>query len=114
MNNKKEYPKQQHCPTCNRYVQHSTRYPNYACAKCASKAVDDKGRALSFFNVTMDGHGCQGMLVETKELVTSKVCFIKDIRFEAEEAYLGGVVILPKIKRKRTSKKSQDNSGIDE
>lgn len=106
MNSKKEYPQQQHCPACNRYVQHLTRYPNYACAKCVSKAVDDKGRAISFFNVTMDGHGCQGMLVETKELVKSNVCFIKGSRFEAEEAYLGGVVLLPSFKQKRSRKKT--------
>lgn len=99
MNSKKEYPKQQHCPACNRYVQHSTRYPNYACARCVSKAVDSKGRTVRFFNTTEDGHECQGMLVETKELVKSKVCSINGIRFEAEEAYLGGIVLLPKIKR---------------
>ena len=97
MNNKKEYPKQQHCPACNRYVTYSTRYPNYACAKCVTKAIDAIGRAISFFNTTADGHGCQGILVETKELVKSNVCSIKGIRFEAEEAYLGGIVLLPEI-----------------
>ncbi|MNJ97101.1 hypothetical protein D3C87_148420 [compost metagenome] len=105
MNSKKEYPKQQHCPVCNRYVRDSIRYPNYACAKCVLKAVDDKGRAVSFFNVTMDGHGCQGILVETKDLVNSKHCFIQGIRFEAEEGYLGGIVLLPEVKKKRVKKK---------
>lgn len=104
INSKKEYPKHQHCSACNRYVQHSSRYPNYACDKCVSKAVDGKNRAVSFFNTTEDGHGCQGMLVETKELIKSMACFIKGIGFEAEEAYLGGIVLLPTVKRKRTRK----------
>lgn len=104
MNSKKEYLKQQHCPACNRYVKHSTRYPKYACGKCISKAVDEKGRAVSFFNTTEDGHGCQGMLVETNEIIKSMTCFIKGMRFEAEEAYLGGIVLLPTAKRKRSRK----------
>lgn len=98
MNSKKEYSKQQHCPACNRYVQHSTRYLNYACAKCVLKTVDAKGRAVSFFNTTEDGHGCQGILTETKEIIKSNACFIKGVKFEAEEAYLGGIVILLKTK----------------
>jgi len=104
MNSKKEYPKQQHCPACNRYVKHSTRYPKYACSKCVSRAVDGKGKAVSFFNTTEDGHGCQGMLVETKERIKSMSCFIKGIEFEAEEAYFGGIVLLPTVKRKRIRK----------
>ena len=95
MNSKKEYPNQQHCPACNRYVKHSTRYTNYACDKCKLNAVDAKGRAISFFNTTEDGHGCQGILIETKELIKSKTCFIKGLRFEAQEAYLGGIVLIP-------------------
>ncbi|MBB6273557.1 hypothetical protein HDF26_004017 [Pedobacter cryoconitis] len=99
----KDYRKQQHCPACNRYVQYSTRYPNYACAKCVSKAVDKKGEAIAFFNVTSDGQGCQGKLLATNKSTSSKSCFIKGIDFKAEEAYLGGIVLLPKIKRSRTS-----------
>lgn len=103
----KEYPKQQHCSACNRYVQHSTRYPNYACAKCVSKAVDENGEAISFFNITEDGHGCQGKLMASSQLTRSKTCFIKGIKFKADEAYLGGIVLLPEIKRKRIGKKSR-------
>jgi hypothetical protein len=98
MNIKKEYPKQQHCPACNRYVKHSTRYPDYACDKCVLKAVDSKGRALHFINTTSVGHGCQAVLKETNELTKSKTCFIKGIKFKAQEAYFGGIVLLPKAK----------------
>lgn len=99
MNSKKEHPKQQHCPGCNRYVKHSSRYPNYACSKCVSKDVDVDGRAISFFNTTEYAHGCQGMLVEKKEVVRSKICFIKGIRFKAEEAYLEGVILIHNRKK---------------
>jgi hypothetical protein len=112
-NMNKEYRNQQHCPACNRYVQYSTRYPDYACAKCVSKAVDIKGEAIAFFNVTSDGHGCQGKLLATNKSTRSKICFIKGIKFKAFEAYLGGIVILPQIKRERTSIKHQKNFGID-
>ncbi|HMI02486.1 MAG TPA: hypothetical protein VK541_08400 [Pedobacter sp.] len=106
MNHKKEFPKQQHCPACNRYVKYSERYPNYACAKCTAKAVDKNGETITFFNTTFDGHGCQGKLIATDTLTSSKICFIKGIKFRADEAYLGGIVLLPDVKLKRNRRKS--------
>jgi predicted RNA-binding Zn-ribbon protein involved in translation (DUF1610 family) len=88
-------PKHQHCPSCNRYVHVSTRYPNYACRKCVDKAVDSKGRRVAFYNITLDGHGCQGRLVDSEKFVRSNICYIKGIKFRAEEAYMGGIILLP-------------------
>jgi hypothetical protein len=109
----KEHPNQQHCPACNSYVKHSTRYPNYACSKCIGKAIDEHGRRVVFYNTTDDGHGCQGRLVETNELITSDFCYIKGIRFKAEEAYMGGIVLLSAVdnkpKRKRRAQKTKPN-----
>lgn len=97
----------QHCPTCNRYVKMSTRYPNYACAKCQEQAINENGDKVQYFNTTDDGHGCQGMIRETKELTHSNICFIKSIKFKVDQAYLGGVVFLPDQKRKRMPKSEQ-------
>lgn len=88
-------PKRQHCPTCNRYVRVSSRYPDYACPKCQKLAVNKEGQRVEYFNVSVDGHGCQGVIVGKNRLTRSKICFIKGIRFRVEEAYLGGVVFLP-------------------
>ena len=90
----RQKPKHQHCPSCKRYVHVSTRYPNYACRKCVDKAVDSKGRRVAFYNITMDGHGCQGRFVDTEKFVRSNICYIKGIKFRAEEAYMGGIVLL--------------------
>ena len=108
----REIPSKQHCPACNRYVKPSSRYTNYACSKCANYAVDSKGRRVDFFNITLDGHGCQGILVDINKLTRSKTCYIKNNPYYAEEAYFGGIVIRPlpiptskqKIKTKLTYK----------
>lgn len=91
----------QHCPTCNRYVKLSTRYPNYACVKCQALAVDAEKRKVVYLNTTEDGHGCKGVIIESNEILMSNICFIKELRFKVEEAYLGGIVYLPFPKRKR-------------
>jgi predicted RNA-binding Zn-ribbon protein involved in translation (DUF1610 family) len=90
----RQKPKHQHCGSCNRYVQISTRYPKYACKKCVDKAVDKKGRRVAFYNITMDGHGCQGKLIDTEKFVRSNICYINGIKFRAEEAYFGGIILL--------------------
>ncbi|TKB95740.1 hypothetical protein FA046_15730 [Pedobacter cryophilus] len=106
MDNPRELPKRQHCPVCNRYVKPSTRYRIYPCEKCVKKAVDDKGHRVGFFNITLDGHGCQGKLLDSGKLTRSRICFIKDMSFEAEEAHFGGIVLRPIPKpNKRTVKK---------
>jgi hypothetical protein len=106
MESKKETADQQHCPACNRYVRYSSRYPQYACDKCMHKAVDQDGRRIAFYNTTFDGHGCQGFLFDSNVATDSSECFIKGIRFKAEEAYMGGVVLLPEAKRSRSRKRS--------
>ena len=58
------------------------------------KAVNQKGEGVEFFNVTMDGHGCQGQLKVTSVLTRSKTCFIKGVRFRAVESYLGGIILI--------------------
>jgi len=87
--------KRQHCTTCNRYVRVSSRYPDYACLKCQKLAVNKEGQRVEYFNVSADGHGCQGVIVDGNKLTRSKICFIKGVRFRVEEAHLGGLVFLP-------------------
>lgn len=91
----RDMPARQHCPACNRYVKPSSRYTNYACSKCVNNAVDSKGRRVAFFNITLDGHGCQGKLVDSNKLTRIKTCFIKNNPYYAEEAHFGGIVIRP-------------------
>lgn len=103
-------PTRQYCPICSRYVKVSTRYPNYVCAKCKELAVDKNGQKVAYQNTSIDGHGCEGIVVETKE-ITSNTCFIKGYKIRVEEAYLGGVVFLPfeksKAKKRSSSNKSE-------
>ncbi len=91
----KESSKQQHCPTCNRYVKYNERYPNFVCIKCIAQATDKDDKKIAFYNITEDGHGCQGKYVDSEKLYRSPFCFIKGIKCKAEEAYMGGIVVMP-------------------
>ncbi|HVW96018.1 MAG TPA: hypothetical protein VHA56_08625 [Mucilaginibacter sp.] len=98
-NHAKEHKKQQHCPICNRYKAYSERYPDYVCRKCVELATDKDGKQVAFYNITIDGHGCQGKYVTGGKLYRGTTCFIKEIKCFADEAYFGGIVIRP-FKRK--------------
>ncbi|MEO3405879.1 hypothetical protein AAFN85_18350 [Mucilaginibacter sp. CAU 1740] len=91
----KEHKKQQHCPTCNRYIKHNERYPDYVCNKCMDVIADKAGSPVMFYNITNDGHGCQGKYIEDGKLYRSSRCFIKGVKCFAGEAYFGGIVIRP-------------------
>lgn len=91
----KEHKKQQHCPTCNRYVTYNESYNDYVCKRCVALANDKTGFKIAFFNITIDGHGCQGKYVDDGKLYRGTSCFIKGIRCFAEEACFGGIVIRP-------------------
>lgn len=70
--------------------------------KCQDLAVDETGSKVKFFNTSDDRQGCAGLVVDTKVILKSNICFIKGQRFNVEEAYFGGVVYLPFPKRKST------------
>jgi len=94
-NHQKEHNKQQHCPTCNRYVKYNERYTNYVCLKCVNQATDRSGKQIVFYNITIDGHGCQGKYVENGKLYRGATCFIKGVKCLVDEAYLGGIIVRP-------------------
>ncbi|WCT13666.1 hypothetical protein [Mucilaginibacter jinjuensis] len=103
-NDAQEHIKQQHCPTCKQYVKYSSRYLDYVCSRCEKLAVNKQGYLIDFFNITLDGHGCQGKYIDSGKLYRSAKCFIKGVTSKAEEAYLGGIVIRP-LKIKTLSKR---------
>lgn len=84
----------QFCPTCKRYVSASSRYPNYVCNKCISLATDKSGKAIEFHNTEPSGHGRSGRYKDNGKAYTFKTCYIKGIKCEADEAYMGGIVII--------------------
>lgn len=89
----KKIIERQFCPTCKRYVKVSSRYPNYVCNKCTLLATDKKGKAIAFYNTEHSGHGCAGRYRDSEKAYTSRTCYIKGIKCEADEAYMGGIVI---------------------
>jgi hypothetical protein len=85
----------QFCPACKRAVEISSRYPGYVCNACVLSATDQQGRAIEFYNTDIFGHGCRGQYREGGGNYNSNICYIKGIKCEANEAYMGGIVITP-------------------
>ena len=98
MNNKKFHD----CPICSTPVPHWERYPRSVCRDCYSTACDEKGRKLSFSNISIGG-GFQAYIKDTKEKHPSHICYIKAIKCWADEARFGGIVIQTYDEEKRDS-----------
>ncbi len=82
------------CPICANEVRTNLRYPKIVCHKCVTKATDDKGLLVEFFNEDFSG-GCFGQYVGTEDDYKSKICYINGIKCQAQEGRFGGIVIQP-------------------
>lgn len=89
----KEHAKQQHCPTCTRYVKYNEQCKDYLCAKCVSQAADKDGKLISFHTITNDGNGIQGKYKDTDKLYRSTICIIRGIKCNAEQSTSGEIII---------------------
>jgi protein-arginine kinase activator protein McsA len=91
-------PQTQKCPICLAEVARSARYPKYVCQSCATRAADETGRPLKFFNETLTG-GFLAFYADTHEKRESHVCWIDGVKCRADEDYYGGIVIQPAAAR---------------
>ena len=82
------------CPICKKYTKEDPRYPNAVCPVCAEQATDEQGRRLLLYNESVSG-GFHAIVQDTNESRTSHICYIQGVECWADEAYMGGIVILP-------------------
>ena len=81
------------CPICLSAVSNFSRYPNYICSSCASKAKSKNGRLLSFSNESLSG-GFTAQYSDNGEVYKDgHICYIDNIKCIADEAKFGGIVI---------------------
>lgn len=80
------------CPLCGHPRLHFDRYPLAVCQDCASKATDQEGHHLGFYNEDLSG-GFKAVVTETGEPYNSHLCFINGVHCYADEARFGGIVI---------------------
>ncbi|RYE35882.1 MAG: hypothetical protein EOP48_30035 [Sphingobacteriales bacterium] len=97
----KEHKKQQHCPTCNRYVKYNDTIHDYICAKCVELATDKDGRPIIFLSITKEGRGCQGRYSDSDNLYRSFICFIKEIKCSVQELPGSGIFIRPVLRKRK-------------
>jgi hypothetical protein len=81
------------CPICGRSGEVSLRYPHYICVECAHRAVDENGQRLKFSNVALSG-GFEARYVDGDEIRDSHVCYVDGVRCLADEAHMGGIVVI--------------------
>jgi hypothetical protein len=72
------------CPICEEQVPANPR--------CAGRAVDEHGRALTFFNQGLSG-GFQARVNETGEWRDDPTCYVGGVQCRAEEGRFGGIVV---------------------
>lgn len=84
----------QSCPICKRYVKYSSRYPTYICQRCVPLATDKTGKEVVFYNTEFSGHRCAGKYRKNGKHYLYDRYYIKGIMCKANEAYLGGIIII--------------------
>ena len=80
------------CPICNVELTPYSRYPNYVCGLCKSKATNKDGKPLSFSNIDLSG-GFRARYRDNGEIYDSHICYITGIMCYADEARFGGIVV---------------------
>ncbi|RYY55755.1 MAG: hypothetical protein EOO09_09210 [Chitinophagaceae bacterium] len=93
------------CFTCNREIPYSTRYPERLCELCMKVAVNRDGQKLSFSNESLSG-GFVSYNESTRVNGKEHTCYVKGYECHADEAYMGGIVLVPTAngKEKKTRK----------
>jgi hypothetical protein len=80
------------CPIYKKSVEPSQRYPRYVCRECVRKACSQDGRPLEFNNLRLSG-GFVAQFTDTGEIYSSHDCYIDGVKFYADYAHFGGIVI---------------------
>lgn len=94
------------CFVCSKAIAYSARYPERLCEACMKMAVNEKGDKLSFHNESMSG-GFVSYNELTKTNGEEHICYVKGYECYADEAYMGGIVIVPTEKSKEKKVKRQ-------
>ena len=78
------------CPTCDKIMMKSARYPNRICRECALLTVTKKNEKIEFHNID-----CLGGFVSLVNNVEGSIhqCYVNNIECYADEARFGGIVI---------------------
>ncbi len=70
------------------------RYPDELCPACILEAVDEIGLPLRFGNTAMGG-GFAATYVADGRPRDSHICYVRARKYWADEAHLGGIVVIP-------------------
>jgi hypothetical protein len=97
------------CFICEKEIPFSARYPERLCENCMKKAVDQNGHRMSFYNGSMSG-GFVSYNESTKVSGTEHTCYVNGYECYADEAYMGGIVIVPTEAAKEKKKAKQRQS----
>jgi hypothetical protein len=90
------------CPICHALTRFNPRYPDHLCGSCASRAVDEQGRALVFYNESISG-GFMAKYADDGSPATkvskSHIAYVGHLKVLADEARFGGIVVVPVPKK---------------
>ena len=83
------------CPLCGQETLLWERYPGLICERCSSRAVDEDGRPMRFFNLSSLGSGFRAEVWDGElwNQVASGRCFVDGRECIASEHRFGGIVV---------------------
>lgn len=86
------------CPICGTEQPALSRYPDYLCRDCVSRASTEDGRRLVLVNTSSAG-GFAARYADNNELceevtITHEV-YVDGVRCRADESRVGGIVVQP-------------------
>jgi hypothetical protein len=102
-------PKTSNCFTCGKEISFSARYPERLCEECMKTAVNQKGEKLSFYNEALSG-GFISFNESTQTEGQEHICYVKGYECYANEAYMGGIVLVPTDQGKEKKIKKQNQN----
>jgi hypothetical protein len=99
------------CPICGTEQPAVSKYPDYLCRSCVSRASTAEGRRLVLVNTSLTG-GFAARYADTEELceevTITHVVYVDGVRCWADEASLGGIVVQPRPEAERRGGSAHD------
>ncbi len=87
------------CPICGTEQPALSRYPDYLCRSCVSRASTEDGRRLTLVNTSPAG-GFAARYADTGELAeeptVTHIVHVDGVRCWADEGTYGGIVVQPR------------------
>ena len=87
------------CPICFKKMTFFERYPNKVCPECSEKTLTEDGIKIDFCNIDIGGGFKSIIRSNPIKEGNEHTCYINGLECYADEARLGGIVVIVKPRK---------------